>query len=204
MSTPAPDFYLASASPRRRELLAQLRYRFAALQVDIDETPRPGETAAGLVLRLAGQKAAAGTRLVELSGPRPVLGADTAVSVDGRILGKPATCDEAVAMLSLLSGREHEVLTGVALLTAGRLATVLSATTVVFRTVTVAEMRRYWDTGEPRDKAGGYAIQGLAAAFVARIEGSYSGVVGLPLFETVRLLQDSGVSGWLQDGTYHE
>jgi len=204
MSTPAPDFYLASASPRRRELLAQLRYRFAALQVDIDETPRPGETAAGLVLRLAGQKAAAGTRLVELSDPRPVLGADTAVSVDGRILGKPATCDEAVAMLSLLSGREHHVLTGVALLHAGRLDTVQSATTVVFRPVTVAEMQRYWDTGEPRDKAGGYAIQGLAAAFVARIEGSYSGVVGLPLFETVRLLQDSGVSGWLQDGTYHE
>ena len=91
MPTPAPDFYLASASPRRRELLAQLRYRFAALQVDIDETPQPGETAAGLVLRLAGQKAAAGARLVELRDPRPVLGADTAVSVDGRILGKPAT-----------------------------------------------------------------------------------------------------------------
>ena len=196
MPTPAPDFYLASASPRRRELLAQLRYRFAALQVDIDETPQP--------LRLAGQKAASGARLVELRDPRPVLGADTAVSVDGRILGKPATRDEAVAMLSLLSGREHQVLTGVALLQGGRLDTAQSATTVVFRPVTVAEMRRYWDTGEPRDKAGGYAIQGLAAAFVERIEGSYSGVVGLPLFETARLLQDSGISGWQQDPPDHE
>jgi septum formation protein len=133
-----------------------------------------------------------------------VLGADTAVSVDGRILGKPATRDEAVAMLSLLSGREHHVLTGVALLHAGSLDTVQSATTVVFRPITVAEMQRYWDTGEPRDKAGGYAIQGLAAAFVERIEGSYSGVVGLPLFETARLLQDSGVSGWQQDAPDHE
>ena len=141
---------------------------------------------------------------MELRDPRPVLGADTAVSVDGRILGKPATRDEAVAMLSLLSGREHQVLTGVALLQGGRLDTAQSATTVVFRPVTVAEMRRYWDTGEPRDKAGGYAIQGLAAAFVERIEGSYSGVVGLPLFETARLLQDSGISGWQQDPPDHE
>ena len=107
-------------------------------------------------------------------------------------------------MLSLLSGREHQVLTGVALLQGGRLDTAQSATTVVFRPVTVAEMRRYWDTGEPRDKAGGYAIQGLAAAFVERIEGSYSGVVGLPLFETARLLQDSGINGWQQDPPDHE
>lgn len=204
MSTPAPDFYLASASPRRRELLTQLGYRFAALQVDIDETPRPGETAAGLVQRLAAQKAAAGARLLELSDPRPVLGADTAVTIDGRLLGKPATRDEAVAMLSLLSGREHRVLTGVALLHAGRLDTALSATSVLFRPITEAEMRRYWGTGEPRDKAGGYAIQGLGATFVERIEGSYSGVVGLPLFETARLLQDSGVSGRLQDAPDHE
>ena len=107
-------------------------------------------------------------------------------------------------MLSLLSGREHRVLTGVALLHAGRLDSALSATSVLFRPITDAEMRHYWDTGEPRDKAGGYAIQGLAAAFVERIEGSYSGVVGLPLFETARLLQDSGVSGRLQESPDHE
>ena len=204
MSAAAPDFYLASASPRRRDLLAQLRYRFVALQVDIDETPRPAEDAAALVLRLAAQKAAAGARLVELSSPRPVLGADTAVVVDGRILGKPASPEESMTMLGLLSGREHRVLTGVALMHSGGLRTALSETRVHFRALSRAEMQRYWASGEPRDKAGGYAIQGLAASFVERIEGSYTGVVGLPLFETARLLQDSGISGWQQDAPSDE
>jgi septum formation protein len=204
MNTRAPDFYLASASPRRRELLAQLRYRFVPLQVDIDEVPRPGESGGELVLRLARQKAAAGARLVATSGPRPVLGADTAVVVDGRILGKPDSLADALDMLGALGGRTHRVLTGVALLREGRVREALSETAVAFRPLSRAEIEAYWQTGEPRDKAGGYAIQGLAAAFVERIEGSYSGVVGLPLFETARLLQDSGITGWQADAVRHE
>jgi len=200
----SPDFYLASASPRRRELLAQLGYRFLPLQVDIDEAPRAGESGRELVIRLAERKAVAGVRLVAASDPRPVLGADTAVVVEGRILGKPESLAEAAAMLALLSGRAHRVLTGVALAHGSRLAVALSETTVVFRPLAPEEIRRYWLTGEPRDKAGGYAIQGIAAAFVERIEGSYSGVVGLPLFETARLLQDSGISGWQTDAARHE
>jgi septum formation protein len=204
MNTPAPDFYLASASPRRRELLAQLRLRFAALQVEVDEAALPAEAAHDLVLRLAAQKAAAGERLLEAVDPRPVLAADTVVVVDGQILGKPGSLEQARDMLGRLSGRAHCVLTGVVLRQGGRVRSALSETTVVFRTLSPEEIDWYWRTGEPRDKAGSYAIQGLAAAFVERIEGSYSGVVGLPLFETARLLQASGVSGWHVDAPRHE
>ncbi len=199
--TTPPDFHLASASPRRRELLHQLGYRFAVLQVDIDESPHALEDPRALVLRLAARKAAAGAGLVATTLPLPVLGADTAVvAAGGELLAKPATRAEALRMLELLSGRAHTVLTGVALATPAGLRTACSETRVLFRRLERAEMRRYWDSGEPRDKAGGYAIQGIAAAFVERIEGSYSGVVGLPLFETARLLHDAGIEGW-QRGT---
>jgi septum formation protein len=124
--------------------------------------------------------------------------------VDGRILGKPDSLADALDMLGALGGRTHRVLTGVALLHEGRVREALSETAVAFRPLSRAEIEAYWQTGEPRDKAGGYAIQGLAAAFVERIEGSYSGVVGLPLFETARLLQDSGITGWQADAVRHE
>ncbi len=194
-----PDFWLASVSSRRRELLRQLGYRFALLRVDVDESPAVGEDAGALVARLAACKAIEGARLVAATRPLPVLGADTVVVVDGEVLGKPATRDEALRMLDLLSGRTHTVLTGVALLAGGRLRSVCSETRVSFRALTAVEVLRYWDSGEPRDKAGGYAIQGFGAVFVQRIEGSYSGVVGLPLFETARLLQDAGIDGWQQE-----
>ncbi len=198
------DFWLASVSPRRRELLQQLGYRFVLLRVDVDESPLAGEEAAALALRLAVCKAGEGARRVAATSPLPVLGADTVVAVDGRVLGKPATRDEALQMLGLLSGRTHSVLTAVALVVGGRTSTVCSETRVSFRTLTAAEMLRYWDSGEPRDKAGGYAIQGFGAVFVQRIEGSYSGVVGLPLFETARLLQDAGIDGWQRGWPHNE
>lgn len=192
-----PDFLLASASPRRQELLRQLGCRFAVLPVDIDESARPGEEARELVLRLAAGKARAGERLNASSCALPVLGADTAVvTVDGTVLGKPRTQAEGLHMLGMLSGRMHVVLTGVALAVAGRLHTACSETRVFFRDLGQEEALRYWATGEPRDKAGGYAIQGFGAVFVERIEGSYSGVVGLPLFETASLLHDAGMECW--------
>lgn len=187
------DFYLASASPRRHDLLLQLGYRFAVLPVDIDELAHAGEDAEVFVRRIATRKAMAGWRLVETGNARPVLGADTVVVVDGQILGKPEDAADAVRMLELLSGHTHRVLTAVAVTAGMAPQTVLSETRVQFRDIEAHEMRSYWATGEPCDKAGAYAIQGLAAAFVARIEGSYSGVVGLPLFETSSVLRCFGV-----------
>lgn len=182
--------YLASRSPRRRELLHQLGLAHAVLAVAVDETPRPGEDPEQYVERLALAKARAGRRAIGTA--HPVLGADTAVVCDGRILGKPADAGDALAMLSLLSGREHRVLTGVALL-GGREQTAVSETLVRFRGIEPAEAAAYWASGEPRGKAGAYAIQGRGALFVARINGSYSGVVGLPLFETATMLAREGV-----------
>ncbi|HEV2112243.1 MAG TPA: nucleoside triphosphate pyrophosphatase [Gammaproteobacteria bacterium] len=184
--------YLASASPRRRQLLEQLGLRFEVLAADLDETPRPGEAAADYVQRLARAKAeAAAARLGDPAAR--VLGADTAVVLDGAILGKPRDRAEGLAMLARLSGRRHQVLSAVALWQGGRLDTALSSSEVSFRDISAAEARSYWESGEPADKAGGYAIQGLGAMFVVRLEGSYSGVVGLPLFETAELLRNAGV-----------
>ena len=155
----------------------------------MDETPLDGETAEDMVLRLARAKAQA----LDVGDTDVVIGADTAVVVDHVALGKPADEEDAVAMLMRLSGRRHSVVTGVAVRGAGSVQAVLSATNVQFRDIGQDEARAYWQSGEPRDKAGGYAIQGIGGAFVENIEGSYSGVVGLPVFETIQLLHAFGV-----------
>jgi septum formation protein len=192
------DFvYLASASPRRGELLRQIGVRFEVRPAAIPEEPAPGEAPEAYVLRLAEAKATAVWDRLEAAEPRPVLAADTAVVLDGRVLGKPATPLEAEAMLEQLSGRAHEVLTAVSLRCGDRPETVLAAAEVRFRATTAAERRAYCATGEPFDKAGGYGIQGHAAVFVEQLRGSYSAVVGLPLFETAALLARCGVNFWL-------
>lgn len=190
---------LASRSPRRLELLAQIGLHPDVVAADVDERPRAGEAPADFVLRIAQDKArAVRERLAPVDG-RVILAADTAVICDDRILGKPKDAADAAAMLALLAGREHLVLTGIALLgTAER--GVLTDTRVRFRDISAAEAAAYWASGEPRDKAGGYAIQGLGAVFVAGIAGSWSNVVGLPLFETARLLAAEGIHT-LQPGT---
>lgn len=193
----AATLYLASGSPRRRELLTQIGVPFVSLSVAIDETPAPDETPAAYVERLARGKAAAG--LASLADRQAVvLGADTTVVLDGRILGKPGERAEALAMLQALGGREHEVLTAVALAAVGRSAVRVVRSRVAFRPLTSAEAEAYWATGEPLDKAGGYAIQGFAAVFVSGLEGSYSAVVGLPLCETAQLLAEFGIPCWQQ------
>jgi septum formation protein len=193
------DFvYLASASPRRGQLLQQIGVYFQVLSVAVDESVVPGEDPLGYVSRLAAAKADAGLARSSASGSpeRPVLAADTAVVIDREILGKPTGRDDALRMLRLLSGRTHEVLTCIALTAGGRTCTSLSRSEVRFRDITAAEAGDYWRTGEPGDKAGGYAIQGLGAVFVAQLRGSFSGVMGLPLFETATLLDEAGVLRW--------
>lgn len=194
------SIYLASRSPRRRELLAQFGVPFHLLMFrsdskgEVNEDPRASEPPRDYVLRVAKEKALAGwTRVLQRRLPRaPVLAADTTVTIDGEIFGKPADRADAERMLTALSGRRHEVLTAVALAHEDRLETALSASQVVFRDISLQEIRDYVATGEPDDKAGAYAIQGRAAMFVAEIHGSHSGIVGLPLFETARLLQTLG------------
>lgn len=188
--------FLASASPRRRELLAQIAVPCVTQIASIDETPLPNEPAAAYVERLAREKARAGLAALDAAEEAVVLGADTAVVLDGRILGKPADFAEARAMLQALSGRTHRVLTAVALAAPGREAARVVACEVSFRALSEAEISAYWASGEPCDKAGGYGIQGLAAVFVRRIEGSYSAVVGLPLCETAELLGEFGIACW--------
>jgi len=195
-------FYLASASPRRRELLAQAGYAPEVLRLSperaVDETPQPGEPPLVYVKRLAQDKALAGVAELAAGGrePAPVLGADTTVALTGEIFGKPVDTDEAVAMLSRLSGREHQVLTAVALAEGERVDLRISVSRVRFSRVTDAQIRAYAATGEPLDKAGAYGIQCLAACFVEHLEGSYSGVMGLPLSETADLLAQSGIFNW--------
>ena len=185
-----PPLILASASPRRAQLLLQLGLRFEACAVDADETPRPGEDAGQLVARLSRRKAEAALARFPHA---LVLGADTAVEVDGLPLGKPRDPADAAAMLRRLSGRRHRVCTGVTVCDAKRAETRLSATEVSFRVLREAEIAAYVAGGEPADKAGAYAIQGRAAAFISCIAGSFSGVMGLPLFETAELLQSFGL-----------
>ncbi|RLT94163.1 Maf family protein [Ketobacter sp.] len=194
--------YLASASPRRRELLQQIGVRFTVMSAAVDEAVLAGESPLDYVCRLAQAKADAVLSRVEMEGQllRPVLGADTTVVLGERILGKPADEADAVAMLLALSGQTHQVMTAVALVSDGAdcPATQLaySVTEVQFRSIDEAEARQYWRTGEPADKAGAYGIQGLGAVFVENLSGSYSGVVGLPLYETANLLKQAGVSLW--------
>lgn len=188
-----PDLVLASASPRRRELLAQAGVRHVVRVAGVDESVLPGETPETYVERLARAKAQA---VLPQAGALPVLGADTTVVLDGDILGKPADAGEALAMLRRLSGREHRVLTAVAVCRGARLLSRLSVTRVWFRALDEAHLRRYVATGEPLDKAGAYGIQGFGAALVTRIDGSYTGVVGLPLAETIDLLDAFGVPCW--------
>jgi septum formation protein len=190
------DFvYLASASPRRSELLRQIGVPFTVRAAAIAEDRLAGEAPEAYVTRLAAAKAEAVWAAVADS--RPVLGADTAVVLDGEVLGKPETAAEAAAMLERLSGRAHRVLTAVAVRHAGGVESGLSDSEVRFRATTAAERLAYCATGEPFDKAGGYGIQGHAAVFVESVTGSYSGVVGLPLYETAALLKRVGVGFWL-------
>ncbi|AYG43644.1 septum formation inhibitor Maf [Pseudomonas sp. Leaf58] len=228
-----PPLYLASGSPRRRELLTQIGVPFNVVSAPIDETPLPSESASAYVERLARAKAAAGlaslkdpvqglrgharshrSDAVPEGGAAPVgagmpakgstaaleeavvLGADTAVVLDGRILGKPENREDALAMLAELSGREHQVLTAVALSDGQRVHSLCVTSKVRFRVISADEAQRYWASGEPADKAGGYAIQGLGAVFVTELSGSYSAVVGLPLSETAELLGQFGIACW--------
>jgi septum formation protein len=193
MRSHEPVLCLGSVSPRRRELLTQIGVPFIVAAPDIDETVRPGEAPAAYVTRLAQEKALA----IRQTGQQlPVLAADTTVVLDGEIFGKPADRDEGVQMLSVLSGRTHEVLTAVALADSSGVATRLNSSTVRFRAIPPEECLAYWDTGEPRDKAGAYGIQGFGAVFIEAISGSHSGVMGLPLFETAQLLRAAGIPYW--------
>jgi len=189
----APVLCLASASPRRRELLDQHAVPHVLAVPDLDEAVLPGEPAADYVVRMARAKA----RVVHPHSSRlPVLAADTIVLLGERIYGKPADAEDGVAMLLQLSGRTHQVLTAVALAASGEVSHRLSRSEVRFRHLSLAEAIAYWNTGEPRDKAGGYAVQGHGAVFIEHLSGSYSGVMGLPLFETAELLTAAGVSCW--------
>jgi septum formation protein len=182
--------YLASKSPRRAALLDQIGIRYELLDVAVDETWDGREAARDFVTRLALEKARAGRRVA--ASPRPVLGADTEVVLDDRLLGQPADRAAALTMLESLSGREHLVFSAVALVQDTEDVRV-SVSRVRFKPLTPEERARYCDSGEPYGKAGGYAIQGRAAIFIARLEGSFSGVMGLPLFETGELLENAGI-----------
>jgi septum formation protein len=198
MNRESPRIYLASQSPRRRELLQQIGVTIAEILhgLDVDETPHPGEAPEVYVRRVAQAKAEAGWCVVEDRKmlPLPVLAADTTVTLDDRILGKPADSVEAAEMLKLLSGREHQVLSAVALKYAQHFEMALSVSTVRFATLDAARIEAYLCTGEFADKAGAYGIQGRAGMFVEHLKGSYSGVMGLPLFETAELLRKLGFS----------
>ncbi|MFL6606140.1 MAG: Maf family protein [Steroidobacteraceae bacterium] len=184
---------LASVSPRRRELLSQIGVPHVVVGADIDETFLAGEAPRDYVTRLAREKALA----IRRTGQKlPVLAADTTVVLGGKVFGKPDDQAQAVQMLGELSGRVHEVLTAVALADSHGVGERLSSSKVRFRKVSREESLAYWETGEPRDKAGGYAIQGLGAVFIEELSGSYSGVMGLPLFETGELLRAAGITYW--------
>ena len=199
-----PIIYLASRSPRRRELLKQIGVAFEIVLlredmqrgIDVDESPLAGESPEAYALRIACAKAEIAAGYIErrILPPRPVLAADTTVVCDRRIIGKPGDREDAVRILTTLSGRQHEVVTAVALAVGDRLEHAVSISRVWFRELSEDEIRRYVATGEPLDKAGAYAIQGRAAGFAPRIDGSFSGIMGLPLAETVELLRKFQIS----------
>ena len=184
--------YLVSQSPRRRELLLQIGIEHEVISADIDETPHIDEAAELYVTRMALEKARAGLARLPVID-KPLLGADTSVVVGGVILGKPRDEVDACEMLCTLAGRTHRVISAVALVDDEKEASRLSVSHVTFRDISDEEARAYWRSGEPADKAGGYGIQGLGALFIERLEGSYSGVMGLPLFETAALMRDFGI-----------
>jgi len=192
MTLHQPVLHLASASPRRRDILTAMGVPFSHAGVDIDETPAPGEAVADMVQRVTRAKALAAEQSGNLT--IPVLAADTAVALGDRIFGKPASKEQALDMLGSLSGQAHRVLTAVALLAGGQLQTALSVTQVTFREIRPDEALAYWQSGEPQGKAGAYAIQGRGGIFVESLTGSYSGVVGLPVFETAGLLTAAGIN----------
>lgn len=185
--------YLASRSPRRRQLLEQLGLQFGQLELDVPEHPLPGEPAEDYVSRVAREKAGAG--LLQLAGVRGaiVIGADTEVVLDGEVLGKPRDHADAAQMLGRLSGRSHRVISAVWLVDAGREGRALSVSDVRFGPLDEGDVSAYLACGEWQGKAGAYAIQGRAAAFIEHLSGSYSGVMGLPLFETANLLRQFGL-----------
>ncbi len=195
--SPGPNVitvYLASASPRRRALLQQAGIRHQVVLPDIEEVVQPGESAEVFVMRVARDKARAGQALVAKEGKpsAPVLAADTCIVLDNEIIGKPGDREEGIRILTRLAGRSHEVLTAVVLMEEGKSQQALSRSRVVFGPLSEKEIEDYWQSGEPVDKAGAYAIQGKAAAFIERIEGSYTGIVGLPLFEVVSMIKKTG------------
>ncbi|AMC36290.1 Maf family protein [Janthinobacterium sp. B9-8] len=192
---PKPQLYLASGSPRRQELLVQIGVHFERISAPIDETPFPNETAKDYVLRLAKAKAESGWQamLAQDKHPLPVLAADTTVVLDGQILGKPLDANDATAMLEQLSGRSHEVLTSLGLRTNTGIEIILSLSTVTFMPLSPAQIAAYVASGEPMDKAGSYGIQGRAGLFISDLQGSFSGVMGLPLHDTAALLARHGL-----------
>jgi len=190
------SFYLASASPRRHELLMQIGVRFEVVVVDVDESCLPKESPEDYVQRVALAKAQAGLQTLADDPGAIVLGGDTSVICSGQVYGKPENQAHALEMLMALSGSEHQVYSAVSVVSADKQVTRLVKTKVRFRSLSEQECEAYWETGEPQGKAGGYAIQGLGSVFVSSIEGSYTGVVGLPVAETAQLLAEFGVPAW--------
>jgi septum formation protein len=195
--------YLASKSPRRRELLKQIGVQFELLmmreqapRIDVDESPLRDETAHAYVQRLVRVKAETAMKVMRQRRlpPRPILTADTTVTLDGHILGKPVDKADALRMLTQLAGESHQVLTAVAVAVDQEVKQILTTSFVTFARLSEDEIKRYIETGEPMDKAGAYAVQGVAATFIAKLSGSYSGVMGLPLYETTTLLRQCGVA----------
>jgi septum formation protein len=194
------NLILASQSPRRHQLLSQLGYEFSVQASDIDEAVKPTELATEYVVRLAKEKAK--KIFSSLSNTEQinnvVLGSDTCVVIDNHILGKPTDLADCVKTLSLLSDNQHQVLTAIAVVAQDKIVTKLVTTQVHFKVLSITEIEAYWLTGEPQDKAGSYAIQGIAGQFVKSINGSYSAVVGLPLYETAALLKEQGMPSAIQ------
>ena len=197
MNVTDPQIYLASSSPRRQQLLDQIKVRYLLLAPQINETPRPQEPPVDYALRIAIEKARTGRKLQQEATPSipylPVLGADTVVTSDNNIFGKPKNREDSLNMLEQLSGKSHDVISAIALITRDKEYTAVCTSSVTFRHTTPEEREQYWLSGEPEGKAGSYAIQGTGAVFISNISGSYSGVMGLPLFETAKILQESGI-----------
>lgn len=187
-----PQLHLASSSPRRREILDSLGLSFSYAGVDLDETPGTNEPAEDLVRRLATAKAEAAAGSIDVA--LPILGADTLVELDGEIFGKPGCREQGLQMLAALSGRTHCVHTAVALVAEAEQSSLLVSAEVTFRAIRPEEAAAYWESGEPSGKAGAYAIQGTGGIFVQNVAGSYTAVVGLPVFETAQLLARIGIS----------